>query len=238
MPTYPDSEIPAHSSEHDPYPVDLSRRKLGMGLGMSAVFTLASRPVLAQQCLAASAAASGNLSAPVTLSTCTGRTPAEWVALAESNFPESPNIPDNGYPVPAYSSLTAAEGGNIEFNTVFNSGSSKRLYEVMGGLGLMGGGTSPVTQSGEGGALSSASSDTSVTLNTTATTEQSDEISMEFAATLLNIRDGRVPDNVLTETRLIGMWNELLTSGVYSPMAGATWDATQVVAFLRTLQGA
>lgn len=230
MSIYPDSEIPAPPSQHNPHAVDLSRRKLGMGLGLSAVFTLASRPVLAQQCLAASAAASGNLSAPVTLSTCTGRTPAEWVAFAKSNFPESPNIPNNGFPTPTFSLLSASDGGNIVFNTVFGSGSDKRLYEAMGGD------TRTVAPSGLGGALSSRSS--SGATSTSTITAPADPISMQFAATLLNIRDGRVPDNVLTETKLIEMWNELQTKGVFAPMAGATWDATQVMAFLRTLQGA
>ena len=63
-------------------------------------------------------------------------------------------------------------------------------------------------------------------------------ISAEFSATLLNIRDSRIPDIVLNETKLIGMWNEWLTTGTFSPMAGAAWDTDQIVAYLRSLQGA
>lgn len=56
--------------------VDQSRRKLtGAALGVSAVFTLASRPVWANQC-SISGMASGNLSAPKV--TCEGCTPGYW----------------------------------------------------------------------------------------------------------------------------------------------------------------
>lgn len=58
-------------------PVDHSRRKLtGAALGASAIFTLASRPVWANQC-SISGMASGNLSAPTQV-TCHGCTPGYW----------------------------------------------------------------------------------------------------------------------------------------------------------------
>lgn len=206
----PDSEMPTRRPEHDPQPVDLSRRKLGMGLGVSAIFTLASRPVLAGQCMSPSSAASGNLSTHGTPPTCTGLTPAQWVALVGP-----PPTPDQAFP-----------GGNVKFHDVFASGSSanwgqSRLYEIMGGGG--GGGS---------GMLGSPS-------NTAAATATGpNPISAEFAATLLNIRDSRIPDIVLNETKLIGMWNEWLTTGAYAPMAGAAWNYDQIVAYLRSLQGA
>lgn len=57
--------------------IDQSRRKLtGAALGASAVFTLASRPVWANQCTI-SGMASGNLSAP-DKETCQGCTPGYW----------------------------------------------------------------------------------------------------------------------------------------------------------------
>ncbi|MFZ3042953.1 MAG: hypothetical protein WA108_14400 [Thiobacillus sp.] len=56
--------------------IDHSRRKLtGAALGVSAVFTLASRPVWANQC-SISGMASGNLSQPQ--ETCEGCTPGYW----------------------------------------------------------------------------------------------------------------------------------------------------------------
>ena len=56
--------------------VDSSRRRLGAGLGVSAIFTLASRPVWANQCTL-SGMMSGNLSAPVAQA-CAGCTPGYW----------------------------------------------------------------------------------------------------------------------------------------------------------------
>ena len=61
-------------------------------------------------------------------------------------------------------------------------------------------------------------------------------ISKEFAAALLNIRGGFVPAGVLTEVNLIGMWNEWMVDGSYSPQAGVDWDATKIVNYLKTLQ--
>jgi hypothetical protein len=69
----PDDATPATAA---PDPVDHSRRKLtGAALGASAIFTLASRPVWANQC-SISGMASGNLSAPKV--TCHGCTPGYW----------------------------------------------------------------------------------------------------------------------------------------------------------------
>ena len=73
IPETPDTS-PA-TAQNDP--VDPSRRKLtGAALGVSAVFTLASRPVWANQC-SISGMASGNLSAPKV--TCEGCTPGYWM---------------------------------------------------------------------------------------------------------------------------------------------------------------
>ncbi len=67
-------DTPPESSQDEA--IDQSRRKLtGAALGVSAVFTLASRPVWANQCTV-SGMASGNLSAPQV--TCEGCTPGYW----------------------------------------------------------------------------------------------------------------------------------------------------------------
>lgn len=233
MHTPPDSEIPARPPQ-EAHAVDLSRRKLGVGLGVSAIFTLASRPVLAQQCLSASAAASGNLSTHGAVPTCSGLTPSEWVALAQTTNPTDPNSPtQNGFP-----------GGNVNFHSpaLFasgsraNWGSDTRLYEVMAGSSNTPGAATPSSQ---GGFLGSRGADNaSAATSTFAPASGPNPISMEFAATLLNIRDGRIPDSVLNEIKLVGMWNEWLAAGVYAPMAGATWSTDQIVTYLRTLQGA
>ena len=80
--------------------IDQSRRKLtGAALGVSAIFTLASRPVWANQCTV-SGMASGNLSTPGGV-VCAGCTPGYWL-----------NHPMN-WPAP-YSAGTCLEcnGGN------------------------------------------------------------------------------------------------------------------------------
>lgn len=214
-------DTPPEVSQNDA--IDQSRRKLtGAALGVSAIFTLASRPVLAGQCMSPSSAASGNLSTHGTPPTCTGLTPAQWVALAQTTTPNSPNNPNNGFPAP---------GGNAKFHDEFAKGSradwgNARLYEVMGGDAT----------SGQGGFLGSLGGGNSA--SSAANPISTNPISMEFAATLLNIRDSRIPATVLTENGLIGMWNEWMGKGVFAPKAGATWDTDQIVAYLRTLQGA
>jgi len=73
-PTSKTQDTPPEASQDDA--IDQSRRKLtGAALGVSAVFTLASRPVWANQCTI-SGMASGNLSAPRVR--CEGCTPGYW----------------------------------------------------------------------------------------------------------------------------------------------------------------
>jgi len=212
-------DTPPAASQNDA--IDQSRRKLtGAALGASAIFTLASRPVLAGQCMSPSSAASGNLSTHGTPPTCTGLTPEQWVAQADTTA--HPNNPDNGFP-----------GGNVKFHEAFASSAianwgQTRLYAVMAD------GTGTIA-SRRGGFLGSPDNEQAAAAVGAASGPN--PLSMEFAATLLNIRDGRIAADVLNETRLLGMWNEWLASGTYAPMAGATWDTDQIVAYLRTLQG-
>ena len=189
--------------------IDSSRRKLtATALGVSAIFTLASRPVLAGHCMTPSSAASGNLSTHGTPPICTGQTPAQWVARTNSGSTIS-NNQNNGFP-----------GGNVNFhfqsanpvlNGVFKKGSraswgNNTLRAVM------------------------------ATVDNGNASPSANPISKEFAATLLNIRGGLVPVGVLTEVQLIGMWNEWMDTGVFAPKANASWTADQIVTFLRTLQ--
>jgi hypothetical protein len=68
--------------------IDSSRRKFaGAGLGVSAIFTLASRPVLAQVCNTPSGAAgSGNLSQHSTTLACDGKPPTYWSAQPDDDI--------------------------------------------------------------------------------------------------------------------------------------------------------
>lgn len=70
---------PATLDQPQHAPIDRSRRRLS-GLGVSAILTLASRPVLATNCVSPSAAASGNLSHHGTSPLCNGRTAAMWAS--------------------------------------------------------------------------------------------------------------------------------------------------------------
>ena len=172
--------------------INPSRRKLtGAALGVSAIFTLASRPVLAGQCMTPSSAASGNLSTHGTPTPCTGKTPAQWAVISKSSYP----------------------GGNPKFKDVFANGiratwdSDDKLDGVL-----------------------------TDTTNSTNSGPKPNPISKEFAAARLNIRGGFVPASVLTEMQLIGMWYEWVTTGIFTPKAGASWTADQIVTYLRTLQ--
>lgn len=189
--------------------VDQTRRKLA-GLGASAIFTLASRPVLAVECNSPSAAASGNLSFHGTPPNCTGLSPSAWVSNVDTSG--DPNKTNNGFPG------GDGHGGNVEFNDVFANGggidwpngANGRLYEVM----------------------NSASNPDNANAD-----PRPNPISAEFAATLLNIRSGHIPPEILTEAKLINMWNEWRDTGRFQPTAGATWYDTQIVNYLRSLQG-
>ena len=187
--------------------INPSRRKLtGAALGVSAIFTLASRPVLAGQCMTPSSAASGNLSTHGTPPNCTGKTPAQWVASTDSNDQ------DNGFP-----------GGNVNFHLQANP----VLNDVLNGVFKKGSRANWNSNTLRQVMNAADNSNTGATPN---------PLSKEFAAALLNIRGGYVPVGVLTEVQLIGMWNEWMDSGVFAPKANATWTADQIVTYLRTLQ--
>ncbi|MBW8328672.1 MAG: hypothetical protein K0M48_05820 [Thiobacillus sp.] len=117
-------DTPPEASQNDV--VDQSRRKLtGAALGVSAVFTLASRPVWASQCTI-SGMASGNLSTPGG-TPCEGCTPGYW-KQPQHFFAWS------GYRAVDVSPMQKAD----TFNAVFNveaykkaDGTAYTLLEVM-----------------------------------------------------------------------------------------------------------
>jgi len=96
--------------------VNQSRRKLtgAAALGVSAILTLASRPVLANNCLTPSAAASGNMSHHGTPPSCTGKAASAWAGTDPSRYP----------------------GDNVTFQSVFRNGlksnrDDKKLKRVL-----------------------------------------------------------------------------------------------------------
>jgi hypothetical protein len=185
------------TSDHPLQPGDLpgsahlSRRRLvGVGLGVSAIFTLASRPVLANNCATPSAAASGNMSHHGTPPTCAGRTTIRWAGTNKNQLP----------------------GGDSKFKDIFKNGtkatwgSNDKLANVL-----------------------SAPDNANTGLNP-------NPISKEFVAALLNIRAGYIPSAVMDQARLVDMWNDWVSDGIFNPHAGVDWTATQIVTYLQGLQ--
>lgn len=117
------SETPQHDTINNP-----GRRKLaGAALGAGAVFTLASRPVWANQCTI-SGMASGNLSAPKV--TCAGCTPGYW---KEDQHLDA-WLPTGFRPVDAIDALQKADTFNAVFGVtqyVRPNGTPYTLLEVM-----------------------------------------------------------------------------------------------------------
>jgi hypothetical protein len=84
----PELELPEQTlgKGGDDAVVDASRRKFaGAGLGVSAIFTLASRPVLAGACRSPSGHESGNTSQHGAIVLCTGKSPSHWSAFGSGD---------------------------------------------------------------------------------------------------------------------------------------------------------
>ena len=226
-PETPDSP----ASSHDEKNVDLSRRRLA-GLGAGALITLASRPVLAQECVTPSAAASGNLSAHGPALICSGISPAGWVSDINQRIlnPDCRNVTNNGLP-----------GGNVYFASIFQNGNGVNWPSnaCQGNTGTCNVAGNPV---GGGGSATCNNGRLYYVMNAYLSNPAliPNKISAMFAATLLSIRSSppRIPAEVLTETQLIGMWNEWVSKNYFEPNAGGQWGADQIVLYLEGLQGA
>ena len=207
----PTSDAPTHSA------INTSRRRLtGAGLGISAIFTLASRPVLAAQCTSASAAASGNLSQHGTPPQCTGRTPGYW------------KVSQHGQDWPAlYKQGSCNENGNGGGN----GGCSESPENWVGGTTFH-----PEFQGSK-----FTINNKSLTMNQVMVLNNSsylgvtdqDNLGSHIVAALLNAASGKT-DGVLTVATVKAMWSECQTKGYFEPMAGVKWTPAQVVAYLKT----
>ena len=185
--------------------VDVSRRKFtGAGLGVSAIFTLASQPVLATGgiCKSPSGFQSGNLSQRGTPVTCIGRTPGYWgTHPADWPLPYKPGtckIMVNG-------TCKEWKSDGTYFHPLFagskfknTDGSSKTLMQVI----WLGGNGDPY------------------------------QLGAHIAAALLNAKKGWTP--VLSEAAVINIWNEYAAKGYFEPTAGVQWNAEQIVNYLKT----
>ena len=125
-PTPDNQDTPPEAPQNDA--INPGRRKLaGAALGAGAVFTLASRPVWANQCTI-SGMASGNLSAPRV--TCDGCTPGYW----KQDQHLDAWIPTGFRPLDATDALQDADTFNAVFGVtqyVRSNGTAYTLLEVM-----------------------------------------------------------------------------------------------------------
>lgn len=197
--------------------VNTSRRRLtGAGLGMSAIFTLASRPVLAIGCASASAAASGNLSQHGIPPQCTGRTPGYWkVAQHGDEWPDpykQGSCNDNGN--------GNGNGGcsNSPENWVAGTGFHPELY-----------GTKFMVNN------KSLSMNQVMVMNDSSYLglTDKDNLGSHIVAALLNAASGKT-DGVLTVAQVKTMWTECQMKGYFEPIAGVKWSPAQVVTYLQS----
>lgn len=196
--------------------VNISRRRLtGAGLGMSAIFTLASRPVLAAQCTSPSAAASGNLSQHGTPTQCFGRTPGYW---------KNPQWASE-WPAP-YTQGTCS-GGNGNGGNSGAEGCSSSPANWAGGTQFH--------QVFSGNKFQTLSLTQVMAMNNNSYQGISDphNLGAHIAAALLNAASGKT-QGVLDESAVIGMWNEWVSNGHFEPSAGVTWTSAQIVMYLQT----
>jgi hypothetical protein len=202
--------------------VDQSRRKMtGTALGVSAILTLASRPVLAGQCMTPSAACSGNLSQHGTPTTCSGKSPGYWKEHPRSwPLPYAPGTCTGGGSVcnkaekwqggtlfhPIFAFVTNATGNSFLADFDGNPNTPKTSLSMM-----------QVMQMSDGN-------------NPWGLTDQ-DNLGMHIVAALLNAKMGWTP--ILTEADVINMWNEWASKGYFEPTANVKWNAAQIVTYIK-----
>ncbi len=208
-------DTPIATPENDT--IDQSRRKLtGAALGVSAIFTLASRPVLAaNQCMTPSGAVSGNLSQHGTPTTCTGRTPGFW-KTHPAEWP-SPYLPGSCSAGNACNLVQNWSGGTL-FHPLFSG--TQFLADIDGNP------STPKT---------SLSMMQVIMMNDGSNPwglADPDNLGSHIAAALLNARAGLTP--VLSETDVISMWNEWVSKGYFEPTANVKWNSAQIVTYLKT----
>jgi hypothetical protein len=202
-----------------PAAVDQSRRKLaGAALGVSAILTLASRPVLAGQCVTPSAACSGNLSQHGTPTTCSGKSPGYWKQHPEQwPTPYTPGGCSNQcnkcekwsggtsfHPIFKLISNGKCNSFNADFDSnPISAPTSLSMMQVM----MMNDGSNPWGLS------------------------DPDNLGMHIVAALLNAKKGLTP--ILSESDVINMWNEWATKGYFEPTASVHWSSAQIVQYIQ-----
>jgi hypothetical protein len=212
-------ENPTAAPEQDA--INQSRRKLtGAALGASAIFTLASRPVLAGQCMTPSAAVSGNLSQHGTPITCSGRTPGYWKThYAPGSWP-SPYLPGG------------CNGGQNMCNKVQNWSGGTLFHPLFSGTQFM------ANLDGNPGTPNTSLSMMQVMMlndgsNPWGLTDP-DNLGAHIVAALLNASVVPSLTPVLSAADVINMWNEWASKGYFEPTANVKWNSAQIVDYLKT----
>ena len=193
---------------------DSRRRFTHAGLGVSAIFTLASRPVLAGQCFTPSAAVSGNLSTHGTPPTCSGLSPGYWKEHPEAWVVGgiTPGTCSNGN---SCNKVENWSGGTL-FHPYFSGATFMiNVNNVSTSLSMM-----QVLQLNNGAS------------NPSGYPNDPDNLGAHIVAALLNAISGYTP--VLTPTQVVGMWNEWVNTGYFEPTAGVQWNAAQIVTYIQS----
>lgn len=75
----------------------------------------------------------------------------------------------------------------------------------------------------------------SMTLGEALNVNAPEQVHFHIIAAYLNKLGGNgavIPDNVMTVSSILGMWQEYATKGYYEPFAGTKWYATEIKAYL------
>lgn len=221
----PDTQdIPNEAKPSDEF--NPSRRKLtGAALGVSAVFTLASRPVLAGVCQTPSAALSGNLSQHGTPTTCSGLSPGFYKEHAES-WP-TPYLP--GTTTNPSRTKNANAGGQGYTNQAKNWSGGTFFHPFFSGSQFKS------NIDGDPATLNTSLSMMQVMHlndgNNLWGLKDPDNLGAHIVAALLNAKMGYTT-GVLSETQVIGMWNEWASKRYFEPTAGVQWTSAQIVKYI------
>lgn len=195
--------------------VDESRRRFTKsGLAISGVIlTLASRPVLGDVVSTSpSGFISGNVSSHGTPQMSSGLTPGYWGNWGGSgpqpNMWPSPYLPGEWKKFDRQTGKSSTHvsewSGGTLFSSVFNCIGNGTIYN---GYTMM-----QVIWLGGGG--------------------DPDQLGAHIVSALLNAKSGKTP--MLTESQVIGMFNEWNQDGDFEPTAGVKWYGADIVAYLKT----
>lgn len=213
--------------------INPSRRKLtGAALGVSAVFTLSSRPVWAGQCMTPSAAVSGNLSQHGTPTLCSGLSPGYWKEHAESWPP--PYAPGTATNANINPNASASAGGQGYANQVQSWSGGTLFHPVFSGSQFMadidGNATTDKTSLSMMQVMIMSDGNNPWGLN------DPDNLGAHIVAALLNAKMG-FTTGALSEAQIINMWNEWWDNGgpnggYFEPTANVKWSSAQIVKYI------